>query len=227
MNTQPTICIKSNNTITNDPCALCGQRTDPQGVDLFLEDTWMLVCTECGAKHDPKLVKLCELWSQLEAGVIGAEGAEPQQITTDEYFGGCPHCGKSNIVNVHKSHYGICEEHKVFWPAGYNLFSSWQHEDGELWAKHDQMLARFAEVEPIRPAADELPLLDSARTALAAALDDFLRAYARPDYPLAAIVKNQAEGLRKSLAMWEPTLCATTVEEGAAATTDPAWSLPF
>jgi hypothetical protein len=30
--------IAENNAITNDPCALCGERCDPTGVDLFLVD---------------------------------------------------------------------------------------------------------------------------------------------------------------------------------------------
>jgi ribosome-binding protein aMBF1 (putative translation factor) len=53
------ICVKHNNTATNDPCAICGQRTDPYwGAELFLEGTWSLVCTDCGLKYAPELVKI-------------------------------------------------------------------------------------------------------------------------------------------------------------------------
>jgi hypothetical protein len=50
--------IKLNNAATNDPCALCGRRTDPEcGPELFLGGTWELVCYECGAEHTPDLVE--------------------------------------------------------------------------------------------------------------------------------------------------------------------------
>ena len=53
------ICVKWNNTATNDPCAICGQRTEPHcGFELFLEGTWKLVCTDCGMIHAPLLVQL-------------------------------------------------------------------------------------------------------------------------------------------------------------------------
>ena len=49
------------------------------------------------------------------------------EITTDEYFGGCPECGKNDgYLNVGKDHVFICDEHKTAWCAGANLFSSWQ-----------------------------------------------------------------------------------------------------
>lgn len=51
------VCLKYNNTATNDPCAICGERTDPHiGLELFLEGTWALVCVECGMKTAPELV---------------------------------------------------------------------------------------------------------------------------------------------------------------------------
>jgi hypothetical protein len=43
----PAIEIKHNNAITNDPCAICGARCDPTGIDPFLSGTWALVCNEC------------------------------------------------------------------------------------------------------------------------------------------------------------------------------------
>jgi hypothetical protein len=55
----PRLAIKLNNCASNDPCELCGFRTDPEvGPELFLEGTWALVCYECGNKHAPALVDL-------------------------------------------------------------------------------------------------------------------------------------------------------------------------
>jgi len=76
-------------------------------------------------------------------------------VTTDAYFGGCPQCGDCLSVNVHKSHYGICEAHKVFWPIGSNLFSSWRHEDESIWRKNAALLQGFTEVKPIYPPDDQ------------------------------------------------------------------------
>lgn len=47
----PKIEFKHNNCATNDPCAICGERTDPLvGPEPFLEGTWELVCAKCAAE---------------------------------------------------------------------------------------------------------------------------------------------------------------------------------
>ncbi len=57
------LAIKENNVVTNDACAVCGDRTDPTGgVDLFASDGAALVCEwKCGKEHAPSLVALLEL----------------------------------------------------------------------------------------------------------------------------------------------------------------------
>ena len=61
---QPTdLVIRVNVTLTNDPCALCGEPTDPTGIDLYLADRPALVCHACGFLHAPVLVRLLELAS--------------------------------------------------------------------------------------------------------------------------------------------------------------------
>lgn len=53
--------IKMNNAATNDPCAVCGGRTDPQtGPELFLADSWAPVCRPCGRGHAPALAALLD-----------------------------------------------------------------------------------------------------------------------------------------------------------------------
>jgi len=67
-------------------------------------------------------------------------------------FGCCPICGQCGMhVNVEKNHVGFCEEHKVRWGIGSNLFSSWRGESEEIWKKNAKMLETFTEVEPIHP----------------------------------------------------------------------------
>ncbi len=58
--------IRLNSIITNDPCALCGARTDPSGVDLMTEDS-RLVCVPCGREHAPELQGLIDLANAASA----------------------------------------------------------------------------------------------------------------------------------------------------------------
>jgi hypothetical protein len=59
MEDRVTLAIKLRNTASNDPCAVCGVRTDPEtGPKLFVDGTWSLVCLECGQKHAPELTAM-------------------------------------------------------------------------------------------------------------------------------------------------------------------------
>ncbi len=63
-NIQPTdLAIRVNTVLMNDPCALCGQATDPTGIDLYLADRPALVCHSCGFFHAPALARLLDLAS--------------------------------------------------------------------------------------------------------------------------------------------------------------------
>jgi hypothetical protein len=47
----------------------------------------------------------------------------------DGRFGLCPHChNHDGYINIGSSHWFICDEHKVMWCIGSNLFSSWREE---------------------------------------------------------------------------------------------------
>jgi hypothetical protein len=73
-------------------------------------------------------------------------------IKVDDYFGGCPQCGRSDgYTNVGKSHWFFCREHKAKWCIGSNLFSSWQDETEEEQRRAYVRigLGDFTEVEPL------------------------------------------------------------------------------
>ncbi len=54
------------------------------------------------------------------------------QAFLDDYFGVCPHCEKTDgYVNAGSTHVFYCDEHKVSWIAGANLFSGWRDETEE------------------------------------------------------------------------------------------------
>src|SRR5215472_2080732 len=81
-------------------------------------------------------------------------------VTTDEYFGGCPECGKTDgYLNVGRDHWFFCKEHKTRWCAGANLFSGWRDETDDeqqkAWDKAE--MDSFREVEPVLPERQEPP----------------------------------------------------------------------
>ena len=80
---EPTdLVIRLNTALTNDPCALCGQPTDPTGIDLYLANKPALVCNACGLFHAPALVRLLDLASAANT-FVRAE-YEMYGVQTDE-----------------------------------------------------------------------------------------------------------------------------------------------
>jgi hypothetical protein len=75
------LAIKYNTTVTNDPCAICGDRCDPSGgPDLFLAGTAALVCEyHCGREYAPELMAKLDAWRDSDMGKVydnghGAQG---------------------------------------------------------------------------------------------------------------------------------------------------------
>jgi hypothetical protein len=67
-----------------------------------------------------------------------------------EYFGVCPQCHKNDgFINVGKSHWFFCKDHKVRWCVGVNLFSSWKDQTEEDQRKiYDEVdFSSFEDVE--------------------------------------------------------------------------------
>ncbi len=76
----------------------------------------------------------------------------PARVTTDEYFGGCPKCGKTDgCINIGASHWFVCVHHNTAWWAGSNLFSGWRDEPPELHQRNEQKLRSMQIVEPVYP----------------------------------------------------------------------------
>ena len=72
--------------------------------------------------------------------------------TTDEYFGGCPHCGQNDgYMNIGREHWFVCGRHRTKWLAGSNLFSGWRDEDEATWERNRFKLAGYTVVEPTHP----------------------------------------------------------------------------
>jgi len=60
------VVLKDNTTITNDPCGICGQPTNPCGVDFMLEGSNSLVCDECAKKNNPAFFRQVDAWKRSE-----------------------------------------------------------------------------------------------------------------------------------------------------------------
>lgn len=74
----PRIEIKHNNCAADDPCALCGSRTDPVvGLELFLDGTYSHVCRECARKIDPAKLRWRDWANEATAQAAGPPAAYP------------------------------------------------------------------------------------------------------------------------------------------------------
>jgi hypothetical protein len=99
-----------------------------------------------------------------------AAEARYRELPVDNYFGGCPQCGRDDgCANVGRSHWFYCKEHKVKWCIGSNLFSTWRDETEEEQRRiyNEIGLGDFTEVEPLpcnnpkyKFDAPEVPLSD-------------------------------------------------------------------
>ena len=59
-----------------------------------------------------------------------------------EAFGACPDCDKHDgYINIGRSHWFYCAEHKTCWIAGSNLFSTW------LDQTEDEQRRRYEELD--------------------------------------------------------------------------------
>ena len=77
--------------------------------------------------------------------------------------GTCPECHEtSGYLNVHKTHWFFCEEHKTVWGGGYNLFSSWQDETEADWQANAEKLSDYREVKASAWGWSEVPMQASA-----------------------------------------------------------------
>lgn len=70
--------------------------------------------------------------------------------------GGCPICKSPvPILNVYKAHWSFCDQHKVCWKVGEDLFGGWIFEDESVWRRNAEKLNGYRIVEPYYP--DEPP----------------------------------------------------------------------
>lgn len=65
----------------------------------------------------------------------------------DKYFGACPECGSNDgYLNIGRAHFVLCDEHKLCWQVGENLFSSWRSETEDVWQENHRLLSIYREI---------------------------------------------------------------------------------
>lgn len=77
------LAIKLNYESSEYECAVCGdERVSAVGPELFLADTWDLVCDECGRKHAPLLAALIDLGGAADGYAAVRAVHSPEDIQT-------------------------------------------------------------------------------------------------------------------------------------------------
>jgi hypothetical protein len=102
---------------------------NPETRDAAFED--LMCMSNCADAYRIALLESDSPYSLIKAGIISGTESAAQDMSDEEFhhFGVCPTCHRGNTyTKTGKTHVFFCEEHKVFWVAGVNLFSSWQHE---------------------------------------------------------------------------------------------------
>lgn len=69
--------------------------------------------------------------------------------------GNCPDCHlASKMLNVGRDHYGVCDQHKVFWHIGSDVYSEWRQESESVWQRNDATLRSYTQVAPWKAPAN-------------------------------------------------------------------------
>ena len=73
------------------------------------------------------------------------------EVTTDEFFGGCPLCGQNDaLLHVGLGHWSVCREHQTRWDVG-SMYKFAAGKDEELWTRNAKELIACRVVDPILP----------------------------------------------------------------------------
>ena len=79
----------------------------------------------------------------------------PAEVTTDEFFGGCPKCGRNDaLLHVGLGHWSVCRTHQTRWNVG-AMYSFAPGKDEGLWSRNAKELLACRVVDPILPGPTE------------------------------------------------------------------------
>ncbi len=85
---------------------------------------------------------------RIKAALIDSRLDEARLWEVSDYWGGCPTCLKNDgYLNVGRANIFVCNEHRVRWTVGSNLFSDWRYEPEEVWERNAARIADYQEIE--------------------------------------------------------------------------------
>lgn len=68
---------------------------------------------------------------------------------TERLFEGCPECGGDDgMINIGKSHWLVCDKHRVYWCVGYNLITIPDDETEEVQRRIYRRVEGYRSVQP-------------------------------------------------------------------------------
>ena len=77
------------------------------------------------------------------------ETSKADEVTTDEPFGGCPHCGKSeDCLEIELVFWFVCHTHHTKWKLGVLVSERW-NGTAKQWRKNAFLLWDYEDVDPI------------------------------------------------------------------------------
>lgn len=89
---------------------------------------------------------------------------EQDSVDWDGYYGRCPTCHEpGSILDVGRVHFGVCEEHSVYWPVGENLFSGWQDQTPAEREANATLIRAFRRVVPYYLPSKAAAVVNAAR----------------------------------------------------------------
>jgi len=87
------------------------------------------------------------------SNVVNPTAKPKRKRKRSDEWGNCPVCGyeADEWLNVGRTHWLVCNEHKTKWTIGSNLFSSWHDETEQDWLRNQTRLAEYRGVVPVFP----------------------------------------------------------------------------
>ena len=102
--------------------------------------------------HGDVLVELLESEKKIQ-GSVAKPGGRQMKVNfslvfdRDNYWGHCRHPQHRNYyINLGRAHWMVCDECKIKWFVGENLFSSWRGQTEHMWQRNWEHIKRYREV---------------------------------------------------------------------------------
>ena len=74
--------------------------------------------------------------------------SRPVVFDDDNYFGHCLVPEHENYyLNIGREHWMVCDKCRLKWFIGANLFSSWRHQNKDVWVANKKKLRLYRDID--------------------------------------------------------------------------------